>query len=377
MIRQYTIGDSSQHWSTYFEYLRRDCRTTPKALRQLGIYQDLPYSRLAQSMINNRIRIERVRGSGRREIFIAALGPTVEMRFDSVVPSDGDVIAKLGEKWRNTDLNIGVLLSAEGRESIDTLSSALKRLTNSAISLRRGDFGGFVRNMHELPRKHRKEAYNRFNQGDLSGAFLSAHLGWTPMIRDAYEAANIDPPKLRADRIRATKAGKPRTWYVNSPGPFVDSFVQEGKLSVTLIGDISRPATWQERFGMGNFFEVVWENVPLSFVADYFLPIGQTISNMYFISQARFSRLWIKRYEDSLATMKTKVGLVYNDGGEPWRTASSATVRRRYRSFSRSTYELNFASPLRSMKVNMPSSLMRLATLGALTHQSLLSLDKR
>lgn len=374
-VKEYSIGGNNQSVNTYWEYLRREGGVTPKFLRDQGTYLDLPYFRNSESMLNSRMAIRQVYGGGQMEVFMAALGPQLQMSYDPVYPSEGDVIAKLADKWRNTDLNIGMYLSPEGRESVSMLLSTIGKLSNSVRSLKHGDFGGFVRNLHSMPRKARRVSYHKFEQGDLSGAFLSAHLGWEPLIKDTYELANIKPPVAKGERLKASKAGNPRNFYVlNAGSVHVDKFVQEGKLRVTLLGDVTKPVEWFDRFGLNNPFSVAWELVPLSFVADYFLPIGQTLDNMGFISAVRFARMWRKVYEDRTATLTTRSGYEFNFGGEPWRTTRPGSTYRHWRSYSRTPYELNFASPLRGLSINMPGSLMKLSTMSALLHQRILSL---
>lgn len=374
-ISEYSIGGSNQSVNTYWERLRRDRYSTPKFLRDQGIFLDLPYARESESMLNSRMTIKQVYGPGQMDVFMAVVGPQLQMSYNPVYPSEGDVIAKLASKWRNTDLNLAMYLSPEGRESASMLLSTIGKLSNSVHSLKRGDFGGFVRNLHTMPRNARRRSHRKFTQGDLSGAFLSAHLGWEPLIKDAYESANIKPPIAKGERIVASKAGTPRSFYVlNAGSVHVGEFVQEGKLRVSLLGDVSKPVEWFDRFGLRNPFGIAWELVPLSFVADYFLPIGQTIDNMGFISAARFARMWRKVYEDRSATLKTRSGYEFNFGGEPWQSVSPGSTYRHWRSYSRTPYELNFASPLRTLGVSMPSSLLKLSTMSALLHQRILSL---
>ena len=53
---------------------------------------------------------------------------------------------------------------------------------------------------------------------------------------------------------------------------------------VKLALDVTRPPTFAQRFGLDNPFRIAWELVPLSFVADYFLPIGSVVSAMGTVS---------------------------------------------------------------------------------------------
>lgn len=374
MIETYTIGGFGASVDTYGERLTRDRHTTPAAMRRIGIWAELPYSKSTESFINPRIRSVKVsNGLSPVNTFAATHGPLLSFDNASSPPNEADVISKLAEKWRGTDLNIGLYLSPEGRESAVMALDGLKKLSNAALHLKKGDFGGFVRNLNTLPRHARRKSARKFNQGDLSGSFLAAHLGWEPIIKDVYSASQGILPKDRPHRISATKAGVPSRYYLTNPANAVD-FVHEEKLTVKIMGDITNTPSLTQALGMDNPFYIAWNLVPLSFVADYFLPIGSIIDSMGFISAARFSKLVKKTYHDRWGRFTLPAGFVWNNGGTMYKTTNSATVYRHRRDYSREPYSLDFSSPLQSMKLTLPTSLMRISTMSALLHQRLLAL---
>lgn len=372
-VETYTIGSLNYKAAPYGETLTRDRYRTPKSLRLRGLYLDLPYSKSTLASRSSRMEIRRLSDNFYQGY---SFSPTMTL-FDEgsdVPPNEADVISKLAEAWRGTDLSIGMYLSPEGRESVEMMANAILKVGNSALSLKRGDLGGFFRHLNHMPRGHKRVVTRKFNDGDLSGAFLSAHLGWTPLIKDAYEAANIQEPPETGKRISASKSGVAKQWRAQVSSYYGDVLpVQRGsKLRVKYIGDISRGPTFSDRFGLNNPFLIAWNVVPLSFVADYFLPIGSVLDSMGFISAARFSKLWRKTYRERWITanysrsyrMWSSTGPCYGNG----------SVLRKETAFTRAPTSLNFASPLRSMKVSLPSSLMRLATISALTHQRIRNL---
>lgn len=376
MIETYTIGGFGASANTYGERLTRDRRFTPAAMRRIGIWAELPYTRSTESFINPRVRSVKVsNGLSPVNTFAATHGPLLSLYNASSPPNEADVISKLAERWRGTDLNIGLYLSPEGRESASMVVDGLKRLTNAALHLKRGDFGGFVRNLNHLPRRDRRRSARKFNQGDLSGSFLAAHLGWEPIIKDVYSASQGILPKDRPHRISATKAGVPSYYYLTNPKN-ATNFIHKEKLTVKIMGDITNAPSLTQALGMDNPFLIAWELVPLSFVADYFLPIGSIIDSMGFISAARFSKLVKKTYHDRWGRFTLPAGFVWNNGGTLYKTTNSVTVYRHRRDYSREPYSLDFSSPLQSMKLTLPTSLTRIATMSALLHQRLLALRK-
>lgn len=374
-----TLGDPGGY-STYYEQYIRDRNTTPRALRAQGIYFDLPYHFDRISRVQNRTPYVLANGVPSWEFphpaTIISTGKAPQFSARGAFPPIGDVISKLGNKWRNTDLNIGMYLSPEGRESVEMMANTLGRLSRTALQLRKGDFGGALRNLGHLPQADRRRAYRKFNQGDLSGSFLAAHLGWEPLIKDVYELSNIDPPREQGERIKASKLGTNGNMYSND-GRVRLTFKTTRRL--TLMGDIERPPTFTQRFGMDNPFLIAWELVPLSFVADYFLPIGQVIDNMGFVAQARFARMWKKSYsfDGSYSVLPKMQQISATQWRDPVFNKESLFFAERFESYDRVPYSLSLADPLRSLQVNLPSSLMKLGTMASLTHQRLLSLSER
>lgn len=369
----YEIGSLA---GTYYERQKKAGGVTPKALRDVGKFLDLRYNYESLAMTRNRspyvdrFGIERFPGTYSTADSIT--GVVVVSKY--APPIEAEVISRLANKWRNTDLNVGLLLSPEGRESIEMSIEAMQKICNATKSLKQGNFGGFMRHMNKMPRKHVRESHHKFQQGDISGAFLSAHLGWTPLIQDVYAGLNIDPPLERGTRIRVSRAGTPAVMTLQYPAR-ADSVTLSKEGRVIFIGDVSRPPNFAARFGLDNPFLTAWNLVPLSFVADYFLPIGSVIDSMGFISAARFSQLWRKEYTrenrkwscpKQVRVNSPSYGPLYN---------RDTCVRFDYELiYERKPYVLNFADPLRSMRVKLPTSIMKLGTIAALTHQRILAL---
>jgi len=140
---------------------------------------------------------------------------------------------------------------------------------------------------------------------------------------------------------------------------------------------MTRKPTFSQRFGLDNPFLVAWELVPLSFVADYFLPIGRVIAGMGAVSALYGAKGWSKTYMHNRAKVMmpkgTKVlNLWYVDYYLKDELRHSYNIRK----FNRARYTPSFSDPLKNLRITLPSSVMKLSTMGALLHQRLLSLRK-
>lgn len=378
-VRTYTVGSSSTS-SPYYEFLKQDGVNTPKRLRKIGKWTNNPYEMERYSMINPRMSSvwytksgkARTNGSGINYLG-QYLGYFMATSW-STAKSTSLLTSKLANEWRNSPINLGMYLSPEGRESVEMVSSSLMKIVRSTNALRKGNFGGFLKELRPIPRSHKRRSYKRFTQGDLSGSFLAAHLGWEPLIKDAYAASNIEPPTYMSASIKAKLGDNPGKVTCSNAGLYLINPKSFGVQKLTAT--VRRAPTFSERFGMDNPFAIAWELVPLSFVADYFLPIGATIDSMAFISKLAVTDVTLSRYQEISYTLIAPPNSVgWTSGGATFYDRASHTYVWRARKFKRSPYVLNLGDAL-DWKVSLPKSITRLATISALVHQSILRLKK-
>lgn len=373
--RYHSLGDPNVG---YFELWDQTGGNTPAHLRKVGRFTDNPFFKRRVTIVNPLI------GDMKSDAGVVLPGSNVPVRriinpswsFGSPKPM-ATTISKMAGEWRNTDLSLGLVLSPEGKESVSMMAGSLARLYGSVRELRRGNVTGFVRNLGHLPQGDRKRVKESFNQGDLSGSFLAAHLGWSPLINDVYAAANIEPPPQRSQSL-SVKDG-----YL---GAFVDlkSMQDKGFKAVggafglnTLKVRIVKTPTFQQRFGLDNPFLIAWNLVPLSFVADYFLPIGDTIDALGFVASNSVDRTLLCSYRSlRIECTVPKRAYVAYKWDVPYYNQHDVTFIHKETIAQRQKYALTLGACL-DWKMSLPQSWQRLSTLVALTHQSLLSLPGR
>lgn len=379
MIGSWTIGATNQLLGTYGESCSFNGDDTPYHLRKKGLWPVNKFEKSKSYFRQDRVNLVDRNGkplsparynTPRSVVTVSSVSQT------AVVPSD--VLSDLASEWRNTDLNIGMYFSPEGRESLEMIGDGLKRVANSAIALKRGNFGGFVRNLNSLPRSARRSSARKFEEGDLSGAFLSAHLGWEPLIKDIWNASENLAPLVSGNRRITAQKKKPAATFTakeNSSYFKADFRVLTNKQQLRYTLDTSVAPTWTERFGLDNPFLIAWELVPLSFVADYFLPIGSTIDALAFLAKVK-GKGWTKEYREAKFSLMVPKGSCING---MYGYFAPSDMRGLYGSsyFKRTPWVPSLTDPLRSLSCKLPTSVMKLSTLAALTHQRLLSLDKR
>lgn len=365
---------------TYYEYLRQTGGNTPLAMRLQGKWRENDYS--SERILSEKPIIDRRfwTADRKRSILIPAARADLDSWYTigssvGAAPNYSSLVAGLADEWRNTDLSVGLLLSPEGRESVEMVGDTMLRFANSARALKRGDVTGFFRNLNHLPRSARAKSVKRYEQGDLSGAFLSAHLGWSPMISDIEAGLNIDPPVQQSQAIKTSKSWDGH--YVRARRlPSGMTFTQKSIHVSQFVARVKEQPTMTERFGLANSALVAWNLVPLSFVADYFLPIADTIDSLEFIAAGRVDKVWYKEYLQQDWTVYVPPGsLQYGTSGVIYYNIVPYTRTVRWRTSSRTRKQLSMLQCM-DWKLTVPKSVMRLATMAALTHQSVLSLAK-
>lgn len=363
---------------SYYEFSSQKGEDTPPSQRKKGLWPINKYERVRELTVQNDSLLVDSRGrpfgTTRYRVvdFIGVSSSPPEW------PSYNDLLIKLREKWSDTDLNLGMYASPEGRESLEMMGTSLLKIANAARSLKRGDHTSFLRNLRSLPKTDRKESLRRYEQGDISGSFLAAHLGWEPLIKDLYEASGLVDLKEDPHRITAQKLGKMTVTPLNIgkyPGA---TFKADSKVRIRLSLDMTRPPTFSQRFGLDNPFLIAWELVPLSFVADYFLPIGNVIQGCGAVSamygSRGFSKSWWHDYHKVTIPRGTQVLTLW---GNPYFLQNEIYREFKHSYFLRDKYSPSFSDVLKNLKITLPDGVWKLGTLAALTHQRILKLERK
>lgn len=374
----FEVGDPN---GSYYEYVRQTGGDTPYAMRAQGKFSDNPYSFERKGFIDTFPMTHFFSSTG-KSLLLSTSQKRARSWFSASTslgtpPGTASIYADLDAEWKNSPINLGMYFSPEGRESIEMLGGTIVRIGGAARDLKRGNIEGFFRNLRQVPRKDRQVVLKKYDQGDLSGAFLAAHLGWEPLIKDAYSISEgIKDPKTSGGRIKANKGWTGAYSYATRL-PAGCNYVGKSFGVNTILLQVAREPTMSERFGMANPFLIAWELVPLSFVADYFLPISDVITALGFVGQRGAREGWFKTYfEESIKFEAPPGTLKINNGSTYFTNRETATFRSYRKGGSRSPYTVSYAHAL-SVDTKLPKSVMKLSTLASLAHQNILSLLRK
>lgn len=188
----------------------------------------------------------------------------------------------IGDKIRGHDFNAGIA-AAESFKSFGTLRDGVFRIANSLRRLRKGNIPGALEALG-VPRSGRLSYINRKtgdrirleepHRASLAKTWLDMQYGWKPILNDVHAASEAffaetnRPLRFPFRQFRRNKGA----WSL--PGGvthFHKNDAYRAKILHVWLTEAYSPAAG---LGLLDPLSVAWELVPFSFVADWFLPIG-------------------------------------------------------------------------------------------------------
>lgn len=163
---------------------------------------------------------------------------------------------------------------AERKQAFSMIESRCIQLYRFTRNLRRLRFGDAAR---DLGLSGPPKGVRRHGR-DLGGAWLEYHLGWKPLIGDIHSGLDVLQRGLPPFRVRGRARGQKYKLIQDTWDLY---YYQEQDLRVQYLASVtvSDPNLWRaNQLGLINPAVVLWELVPFSFVVDWFLPVGDFLS---------------------------------------------------------------------------------------------------
>jgi hypothetical protein len=223
-----------------------------------------------------------------------------DSRRDSV---DAEALNKSLTNLKGMKVNLGVAMG-ERKRTADLLYRTAGTIGNSLRALKRGNFSGAAKALGLQPdlkqpsksgavflpgiNSRRRSQFTRqqliSQSKKLSDDWLALQYGWRPLINDVYSSmevlaqASSKPRKFMVSSSKSfnwSKSSSPGNWYgvpytrVDA-GSYTRKYVYIFSYSNEVLTDLSS-------LGVTNPAAIAWELLPWSFVADWFIPIGNYI----------------------------------------------------------------------------------------------------
>lgn len=201
-----------------------------------------------------------------------------------------DLINELGSKVRGHSFNLGVALG-ESHQTLNLVLTNLRRIISAVSSLKKGRVDLALRALGVPPRQTKKRAMNRTGQSrsnnllanrelvskDISAMWLEIQYGVKPLLKDIFEAMKAYERHTAGPRKSRFTVRKRIEWPVYESNPAVNTYAKWTIHSQTkrqIIAELTEVISEPRSLGLLDPASVALELTPLSFVADWFIPIS-------------------------------------------------------------------------------------------------------
>lgn len=185
---------------------------------------------------------------------------------------------------KDQQVQYATFLAEAGAASSMLLMNA-KKIASAARLIRKGSFKAAANELRISSKVFKSKRRPR-TENEFSARWLEAQYGWLPLMSDMYgiyEDARkgfFREPRISA-KGRATDQGT-RPVKLNQllyEGTNSVSYTQSAFVRLDYVLDSERLRQAVQK-GLTNPLEVAWELVPFSFIADWFVPIGDFLSSL-------------------------------------------------------------------------------------------------
>lgn len=223
---------------------------------------------------------------------------------------DGDyqqkLLSGLQDKIKGHDFNAGMAF-AEVEKTLNSVVGLSVSLIRSFSAFARGDLSSATRYLASAlsssgkdllagsVRQRAGQRAKRLQLSDVPGQYLAYRYAWEPLVKDIYAGAEwlaqrFDPPRTMTAKARVVqvKDGVEFSSNLTAYGSFPARVTISHEIRVEWVEVLSTARS----LGLTNPIGILWERVPLSFVVDWFIPLGSYFDNLSFFSglQMRYGR---------------------------------------------------------------------------------------
>jgi hypothetical protein len=279
---------------------------------------------------------------------VASWSTADEMRIQS----------KLVSHIKGHKFNLAVDL-AQADQLVKMCAGTITHFGRALRDLKRGNIAGALR---ELGVKD----HHMLTSKDVSGRWLELQYGWLPAIGSCYEAAKAFEQISENRKVKNAVVIKKEQAYEGSASPTVYTSPGTSWVRKKITYELYEELALSRRLGLMDPLSVLWEITPYSFVADWFLPIGDYLENLAILPSLKGRFMSTVTQETKAAferVVSTNPGLIAAYKGSR-RIGFQKTVTRTV-STSLTTQKPQFVNPIIAL------SGARIKNAVALFHQSL------
>jgi hypothetical protein len=193
--------------------------------------------------------------------------------------NDAAIYAEAYEKWKAKAMDSASIGNAvaEGGQALNMIANRAGQVIQSFKALKRGRFGDLLAELGV--ERIQKRRSTRAKQA--SNLWLEWHFGIDPLLGDIYDACKVLEGPSRTQTSHASSAYRNQIRYPTGSWDGYVSVSYQRSIRVQGTIRIDNPNLHlASQMGLINPLSIAWELVPFSFIIDWFLPVGNFLSNL-------------------------------------------------------------------------------------------------
>jgi hypothetical protein len=207
---------------------------------------------------------------------------------------------RLIDKYRSHDFSGGTFL-AELPSTATMVAESGLAIFSAYKNCRRGRFSKAVQTLREINlRRGRRFGIDKH----ASSNWLALQFGWLPLISDAYDSVSAFSNAYEdGSTIRLRSSAHIKTPSGGNNAAVLQQAIDSYRVRHVLVTSYV-PTRW-EQFGLTDPVSIAWELVPFSFIADYFISIGDWLQSNAVLPKAQSLYITSLRFKQKLTGIKS------------------------------------------------------------------------
>lgn len=232
------------------------------------------------------------------------------------------LLGRLRERVAGSTFDAGVFLG-EGHQALKMIANAATTISGALAAARKGDYSRAQRIIDRYYPENKTRKAKR-NTKEFAGSWLELQYGWLPILQDAHDGAVFLAHQLEVPLQHVVRARYKTGHALGSVGAaFRLTYSVRENRTKGQIKAILREVNVPALAGLTDPASVAWELLPYSFVADWFIPIGNYLKARG-LAQA-LTGTFVKT-----VTWKSKISGITGDALYPsWSVSSPGFYRER------------------------------------------------
>lgn len=250
----------------------------------------------------NGVRIRRINPYvmiQRRQVIKAGVGggwPQVNIESSADILTSNDrlaLLSKVASAAKEHQFNLGIA-AVEFDKTVRLVYETIHRFSRSIKALKRGNFALAAKELGVRPIRGQKRSHG----GNVAAMWLELQYGWMPLAKDIYNLAKVVEQKNNAyprslrfavtiKRSSVIKNASTVPSYVKAPAEITNTW--------QCIAYVVEKNSEARNIGLMDPAAVAWERIPFSFVADWFIPIGNYLEVLNAIPELNATYCMTKR----------------------------------------------------------------------------------